>query len=125
MESFHVQDRRRIGAMNRVRLRSAGFQTCCVADFQVGAVEFGWPADLEIRDTADLEVCATLVAGPPRCAVSSNCILLHIGKRQRARTFGRSADYKSAIRQLKNPRYDAALCAKHIIGIPSENFRIL
>ena len=42
--------------------RSAGFQTCCVADFQVGsAVEFGRPADLEIRDTADLEVCATLV----------------------------------------------------------------
>ena len=23
------------------------------------AVEFGWPADLEIRDTADSEVCAT------------------------------------------------------------------
>ena len=49
--------------MKPVQLRSAGFQTCCVADFQVGnAVQFGWPADLEIRDTADLEVCATLVA---------------------------------------------------------------
>jgi len=36
-------------------------------DFQVGnKVEFGWPADLEIRDTADLEVCATLVAASPR-----------------------------------------------------------
>ena len=53
--------------MNRVRWRSAGFQTCCIADFQVGnTVEFGWPADLEIRDTADLEVCATLVAASPR-----------------------------------------------------------
>ena len=53
--------------MNRVRWRSAGFQTCCIADFQVGnTVEFGWPADLEIRDTADLEVCATSVAASPR-----------------------------------------------------------
>jgi len=30
------------------------------------------PADLEIRDTADLEVCATLVAAAPPCAVSQN-----------------------------------------------------
>src|SRR6185369_6125323 len=32
------------------RRRSAGFQTCCIADFQVGStVAFGWPADLEIQ----------------------------------------------------------------------------
>src|ERR1035438_8431256 len=39
--------------------RSADFQVCRIADFQVG-----WAADrlagLETRDTADLEVCATL-----------------------------------------------------------------
>ena len=52
MESLNLQDWTRIGAMDRVRWRSAGFQTCCIADFQVGrVVEFGWPADLEIRDT--------------------------------------------------------------------------
>jgi hypothetical protein len=34
-------------------------------------VVFGWLADLEIRDTADLEFCATLVAAALRwrCAV--------------------------------------------------------
>jgi hypothetical protein len=40
-------------------LRGAGFQTCCVADFQVGIADLP-PAGLETRDTADLEVCATL-----------------------------------------------------------------
>jgi hypothetical protein len=39
-------------------LRSAGFPTCCIADFQVGSPAL-WPAGLETRDTADLEVCAT------------------------------------------------------------------
>jgi hypothetical protein len=45
---------------------SAGFQTCCVADFQVGWLgknpmrqHFGRPAGLETRDTAGLETCAT------------------------------------------------------------------
>jgi hypothetical protein len=45
---------------------SAGFQTCCIADFQVGgprhnpsALKSPPPAGLETRDTADLEVCAT------------------------------------------------------------------
>jgi hypothetical protein len=47
--------------------RSAGFQTCCIADFQVGKVlENARPAGLETRDTADLEVCATVaVPGMP------------------------------------------------------------
>jgi len=50
MESFSFQDWTRIGAMNLVGV-VAGFQTCCVADFQIrSAVEFGWLADLEIRD---------------------------------------------------------------------------
>jgi hypothetical protein len=40
-------------------IRSAGFQTCCAADFQVGSSEFR-PAGLETCGTADLEVCGTL-----------------------------------------------------------------
>ena len=41
-------------------LRSAGFQTCCVADFLVGPVLNGaQAAGLETRDTAGLETCAT------------------------------------------------------------------
>jgi hypothetical protein len=39
-------------------LRSAGFQTSCIADFQVGSPAL-WPVGLATRDTADLEVCAT------------------------------------------------------------------
>jgi hypothetical protein len=43
--------------------RSAGFPTCCIADFQIGsACSVGRRAGLETRDTADLEVCATTVA---------------------------------------------------------------
>ena len=41
--------------------RSAGFQTCRVADFQVGrANDVAWSAGLETRDTADLEIGATV-----------------------------------------------------------------
>jgi hypothetical protein len=40
-------------------LVALGFQTCCIADFQVGSAALR-PAGLETRDTADLEVCATL-----------------------------------------------------------------
>jgi hypothetical protein len=46
-------------SIQRQIVRSAGFQTCCAADFQVGIAEV-WPAGLETRGTADLEVCATL-----------------------------------------------------------------
>jgi hypothetical protein len=50
------------------RLCSAGFQTCCIADFQVGKTStIVQSAGLETRDTADLEVCATVVAATPRC----------------------------------------------------------
>jgi len=39
-------------------VRSAGFQTCRMADFQVGKALGITPfAGLETRDTADLEVC--------------------------------------------------------------------
>jgi len=49
---------------------SAGFQTCCIADFQVGRLlENARPAGLETRDTADLEVCATVAV--LRCARSN------------------------------------------------------
>src|ERR1039458_4718324 len=49
-----------------VRPRSADFQVCCIAGFQTRAPSanptrstFQRPADLEIGDTADWEVCAT------------------------------------------------------------------
>src|SRR5687768_15244023 len=43
-------------------VRSGGFQTCCIADFQVGrSCEYRRVAGLETCDTADLEVCATLL----------------------------------------------------------------
>ena len=46
-----------------VPARSAGFQTCRIADFQVGKTLKSTPfAGLETRDTADLEVCATRVS---------------------------------------------------------------
>jgi hypothetical protein len=52
-------------------VRSAGFQTCCVADFQIGGLcddmRF---AGLETRDTADLEVCATTRLRFRRSAIS-------------------------------------------------------
>jgi hypothetical protein len=38
--------------------RSADFQICCVADFQVGRTAVS-PAGLETRDTAGWETCAT------------------------------------------------------------------
>ena len=69
-------------------LCSAGFQTCCIADFQVGRTPaVVQSAGLETRDTADLsvsaslrrdragakgeggEVCATGVAATPRCVL--------------------------------------------------------
>jgi hypothetical protein len=47
--------------------RSAGFQTCCIADFQVGnALRITQFAGLETRDTEDLEACATVAV--TRCA---------------------------------------------------------
>src|SRR6266542_6641465 len=58
--------------------------------------------------------CPILVAALPRCAVSQNCILRSIGKSQCARIFGHSADFKSAIRQITNLRYEPALCAKRL-----------
>lgn len=46
--------------------RSAGFETCCLADFKIGdawnmrnAFEYFRRAGLETCGTADLEVCAT------------------------------------------------------------------
>ena len=44
---------------NLAWLRGAGFQTCCIAGFQAGSATL-LQAGLETRDTADLEVCATL-----------------------------------------------------------------
>jgi hypothetical protein len=53
-----------------VPARSAGFQTCCIADFQVGRVlENARPTGLETRDSADLEVCAAV--GRAGCAAAA------------------------------------------------------
>ena len=53
-----------VSALDHGLRRGAGFQTCLVAGFQIGAA---WgvvrPAGLETRDTADLEVCATMKDG--------------------------------------------------------------
>ena len=57
---------------------------------------------------------APLIAASPRRAMPQNSILRQVDRCQHARPFGRSADYKSAIRQITNLRYDAALYAKHI-----------
>jgi hypothetical protein len=44
----------------RLRYVAQGFQSCCVADCQIGGTVFaGLPAGLDARDTADLAVCAT------------------------------------------------------------------
>ena len=51
---------------------TAGFQTCCVADFQVvmtSASLAGW----ETSDTADLEVCVTFAIAPSATTVSTVC----------------------------------------------------
>ena len=46
---------------------NAGFQTCCIADFQVGRPHnLPRAAGLETRDAADLEVCATTGGTSPR-----------------------------------------------------------
>jgi uncharacterized membrane protein YgcG len=79
---------------------SAGFQTCCIADFQVGRPRHNQNAQkcppiagLETRDTAGLEVCATNSAsefGLNRCGPASfiviACLLLgfHAGARTNA-----------------------------------------
>jgi hypothetical protein len=45
------------------------------------------------------------------CGTSSSASALEL--------FGRSADYKSAIRRITNLRYEPALCAKYIRGVVS------
>jgi hypothetical protein len=62
---------------------SHGFQTCCVADFQIGGTAFaGLPAGLEARDTADLAVCATGPTGwrtvPPTENVEEPLLVLRL-----------------------------------------------
>ena len=57
---FAAERRRRyVFSAGILMLRSAGFQTCRIADFQVGSTALR-PAGLETRATADSEVCATL-----------------------------------------------------------------
>ena len=61
-------DRHEFGRPARLH-RSADFPVCCIAGFLTcGALQyparskFSEPADLEIGDTADSEVCATFVS---------------------------------------------------------------
>ena len=56
-----------------LRGRAAGFQTCRIADFPIGGSTVCRarlfdvpPAGWETRETADLEVCGTKKAAPPR-----------------------------------------------------------
>jgi len=59
-----------------VPARSAGFQTCCIADFQVGRVlENARPTGLETRDSADLEVCAAVSRAMRRRCNGTNYFL--------------------------------------------------
>jgi len=56
---------------------SAGFQTCRVADFQIGRPSaFTRPAGLETCDTADLEVCATARGARPRRGESGSLLII-------------------------------------------------
>ena len=63
--------------------RSAGFQTCCIADFSIGgAPKHQRPlsivrlADLEIHDTADWEVGATGAVSRCTCLVTSTATMI-------------------------------------------------
>jgi hypothetical protein len=66
--------------------RSVGFQTCRIADFQIGSarklqrpLSISGYANLEIRDTADLEVGATGCVdsdGREICLAELRCLLL-------------------------------------------------
>ena len=49
---------------------------------------------------------APLVAASPRWAVPQSCTLPNVVEPRRVGTMRRSADYKSAIRQIENLRYD-------------------
>jgi hypothetical protein len=67
IQSFQLSARSKATRANVFSLRSqsfrnAGFQTCCIADFQIGgSPEFVRVVGWQIRDTADLEVCATVL----------------------------------------------------------------
>ena len=53
------------------RRGSAGFQTCCIADFQIGeACKQARSKGLELSDTADSQVFAALDAARTRCGIS-------------------------------------------------------
>jgi len=55
---------------------------------------------------------SVLVAARPCCFVSQNCILRTVEARRKFGKVGRSADYKSAIRQSSTLRYVGSLYAR-------------
>jgi len=84
-----------IGA-NLPWLRGAGFQTCRVAGLQAGSAPL-LQAGLETRDTADLEVCATLnrYSRPERATMPGLGVAPDI-----SRLPDRSPDFQSAFRVI-------------------------
>jgi len=68
----------------RTRGRTAGFPTCCIADFPIGRLSVRrarqWvvlPAGWETRETADLEVCGTKKPAAPGAPVCDRLISTH------------------------------------------------
>ena len=61
MRIFGREGERHCRSVKATQNRSAGFQTCCIADFQIGcALDVLRRAGLETGDTAGSEACATV-----------------------------------------------------------------
>src|SRR5438445_13413528 len=58
-----------------------------------------------VEDEDEKEDDDDWVAAGPRCTVSQSCTLPNVGEPRRVGPIRRSADYKSAIRQIENLRY--------------------
>jgi hypothetical protein len=99
--------------------RTAGFQTCRIADFQIGRAwkcRAPWigrrPAGLATRDTADLAVCgtpATGTAGFPTCCIAD----FQIGRAWTCRAVWictRAASLATREPKLGLPPADLAVC---------------
>jgi hypothetical protein len=112
----HDDHLRRLRARNRATRRvtrrcrrSAGFQTCRIADFQIGG-SHGNPrlASLETCDTADLEVCATTNSTPfHRSIPQSSSTAIRFRRRRRgqrqAGLAGLRRRHNDHLRRLRAP----------------------
>lgn len=60
MTTITSQQKQFLTRKSFLQVGSAGFSTCCIADFQIGeARRTTGAAGMESCETADLEVCAT------------------------------------------------------------------